>query len=313
MSVSNAAASAHNHGDQELPRETAMSEIKTVLVAVSDDVTSRPALELACQVGRKLTAHVLALHVKSDPSNAVPLVGEGMSGVMVEEMIAAAERQADERARAARSLFDDCRAKFGAPLVTVPDAGAGFSVAWREEVGREEDVVARCGRLHDLIVYGRPLADSELPSLMTLNAALMESGRPLLVAPSQGITEIGRKVAVAWNGSAESARAVKAALVLLQGADSVVVLAGGEQDEDPVLSGEEVCAYLAWHGIGATCRHFQAGVTNTGEALDRELTAMGADLLVMGAYTHSRLRQLILGGVTRHMLHHATIPVLMMH
>ena len=95
--------------------------------------------------------------------------------------------------------------------------------------------------------------------------------------------------------------------------DSVRILPAKEPGSDAVLTADDLAAYLAWHGVKATTQSFHAGVTHAGEALEREVTAMGADLLVMGAYTHSRLRQLILGGVTRHMLHHSTIPVLMTH
>ncbi len=290
-----------------------MAEIRTILVAVSDEATAAAPLDVAFAVGRDLAAHVQALHVKIDPSSAVPLVGEGMSGVMVEEMINAAEQQAEQRAATTRALFERRCDGLGVARQQLPAAGTGFSAAWREEVGREEDVVARCGRLHDLIVLGRPVSDSELPSLMTLNAALMESGRPLLVAPPSSPAGLGRNVAVAWNGSAEAARAIGAALPLLRNADGVRILSAEEPEGDAALRPAELVKYLTWHGIAATSQTFHAGVTNAGEALEKEVVAIGADLLVMGAYTHSRLRQLILGGVTRHMLHHATIPVLMTH
>lgn len=291
-----------------------MTDIRTILVVVSDEVSGRVPLDVAVMVGRELDAHVQGLHVKTDPTSAVPLVGEGMSGVMVEDMINAAEQQAEQRAAATRAMFDQRCETFGIPRLQTP-AGAitGFSIGWREEVGREEDSVARYGRIHDLIVLGRPLSDNELPSMMTLNAALMESGRPLLVAPPTAPSSLGRNVAIAWNGSAEAARSVSAALPFLQKADSVRILAAEEQGSDAVLTAGDLVTYLAWHGVTATTQSFHAGVTHAGEGLEREVLAIGADLLVMGAYTHSRLRQLILGGVTRHMLHHATIPVLMTH
>ena len=290
-----------------------MAGFKTILAVVSDDVSGRSPLEAALIIGRGFDSHVTALHVRSDPSNAVPLVGEGMSGVMVEEMIGAAEKQSDERARQTRAVFDERRESYGAPLVPLPPA-PGFSMAWREEVGREEDVVARCARLADLVVLGRPVADRELPAVMTLNAALMESGRPLLVAPPQMSAGAGaRCIAVAWNGSAEAARAVSAALPLLGAAEQVHIFSAEEADGDPVLAPTELRAYLSWHGIAAECHSFAASTAHAGEVLLAEVIRHGCDLVVMGAYTHSRLRQLILGGVTRHMLHHATVPVLMMH
>lgn len=289
-----------------------MAGFKTILAVVSDDLSGRSPLEAALLVGRSFNSHVTALHVKPDPSNAVPLVGEGMSGVMVEEMISAAEKQADERASQTRAVFDEHRERLDAPLVQVPPA-TGFSMAWRMEVGREEDVVARCARLADLVVVGRPVSDRELPAVMTLNAALMESGRPLLVAPPQMPGVLGRRIAVAWNGSAEAARAVSAALPFLATAEQVHIFSAQESEADPVLAPAELCAYLAWHGITAECHSFTASTSHAGEVLLGEVVKQTCDLVVMGAYTHSRLRQLILGGVTRHMLHHAAVPVLMMH
>ena len=289
-----------------------MAGFKTILAVVSDDVSGRLPLETALVIGRSFGSHVTALHVKSDPSNAVPLVGEGMSGGMVEEMITSAEKQNNERARLTRAIFDERRQHFGAPLIQAPPA-AGFSMAWREELGREEDVVARCGRLSDLVVLGRPVSDREMPSVMTLNAALMESGRPLLIAPPQMPDGMARRVAVAWNGSAEAVRAVSAALPFLSTAEQVHVFAAQESEDDPVRAPCELRAYLSWHGISAESHKFSASTSHAGEVLLSEAAKLNCDLVVMGAYTHSRLRQLILGGVTRHMLHHATVPVLMTH
>lgn len=290
-----------------------MTDYRAILAAVSDSASGRSPLETAFLIGREMAAHVTALHVRTDPTGAVPLVGEGMSGVMVEEMIEAAERQAAQRAREARGVFDQLRNASGAPIVEAPQEPQAFSVAWREKTGREEDIVARCGRLNDLIVVGRPEADRELPSIMTLNAALMDSGRPILVAPPEPPPQFGQSVAIAWNGSAEAARAVAAALPLLRRAGTVTILAAREAEADTELSPNEMAKFLRWHGVDAACHSFATGHANTGDALLKEVMAAGADLLVMGAYTHSRLRQLILGGVTRHMLYHAAIPVLMMH
>lgn len=287
-----------------------MTGFRTILVAASDQTSGLSPMETAFLVGRDFASHVRVLHVRMDPTNAVPLVGEGMSGAMVEEMINAAETQSLDRAAATKLGFEQRCRHWRIPLVETPPAD-GVSAAWREKVGREEDVVARCGRLADLVVVGRPVDDREVPSIMTLNAALMETGRPLLVAPPEVPTQLGRTIAIAWNGSAEAARAVGFAMPLLRRAERVCILSARELD-DAVLGPAEMASYLAWHGLRATTHTFP-GAHNTGETLLAEVMGMGADMLVMGAYTHSRLRQLILGGVTRHMLHHATIPLFLSH
>jgi nucleotide-binding universal stress UspA family protein len=290
-----------------------MTGYRTILACLSDAKTAPATLGLALMVGRNHAAHVEALHVRIDPASAVPLVGEGMSGAMVEEMLTVAERQATERAQGIRTLFDQTCAAQGIARTEAPFSDPQLSVHWREEVGREEEVLAEAGRLADLLVIARPMPESDVPSVMTLNAALMESGRPLLLAPPTLPSTVGRKVAVFWNGSIEAARAVAAALPFLGQAEAVVILSAREES---ATSPGELVRYLAWHGVTASEHVFAAGSAGGGQVaqtlLDEAVTR-GADLIVMGAYTHSRLRQLIMGGVTRHVLHYANLPVLLCH
>jgi nucleotide-binding universal stress UspA family protein len=286
-----------------------MSGYKTILASLSDPESAPATLQLAFLVARGQGAHVEALHVRSDPSSAVPLVGEGMSGAMVEEMLAVAERQSSEQASQVRAQFDQACLRHDVPILAVPGGSTTVSTVWRQEIGREEEVVAKAGRLTDLVVMARPLPDRDQPSIMTLNAALMESGRPLLLAPPNIAATVGRHVAIFWNGSAEASRAVASSMPLLSVAETVSILSASEEGgADPT----ELAGYLAWHGITAVIHSYSAN-GQVGETLMAEALALGADLLVMGAYTHSRLRQLILGGVTRHILQSCTLPVLLSH
>lgn len=287
-----------------------MTDFKTVLVPVSDGHTAASALETAFGVAAAFGAHVVGLHVRTDPTSAVPLVGEGMSGGMVEEMMTMAEKQAGERAETARTAFDAALSRHGVPLASAPAEGP--TAQWEDIVGREEEAVAWRGRLSDLVVMSRPTDGLDAAALLTLNAALMESGKPLLVAPPTPPASIGRRVAVAWNGSAEAGRAVAFALPLMQRAESVTILTLTEDTRTVSASGGELAAFLAWHGIKAQVRVVHAGA-NAGNVLLEQCAVLEADLLVMGAYTHSRLRQLILGGVTRHILGHAQLPCLLCH
>ena len=290
-----------------------MSGYKSILVPVGDAAGGAPALDLALRLAAAFSGHVVGLHVRTDPATAVPLVGEGMSGAMVEEMMAVAERLAASRAAAARSAFDEVCARHGAPLVAAPPA-EGVSAEWVDVTGREEEVVAWRGRLSDLVVVTRPREGAESRTTMTVNAALMESGRPLLLAPATPPAELGGNVAIAWNGSAEAGRAVAASLPLLARARTVSILSVSEDDRTAGAPAGELAAYLAWHGVGARCETVTSGSHgHPGEALLSECSGRGIDLLVMGAYTHSRLRQLILGGVTRQVLHHADLACLMSH
>ena len=259
----------------------------------------------------RVSGHVVGLHVRSDPTNAVPLVGEGMSGAMVEEMIGIAETQAAQRAKLARAAFDAALARNGAPLADTPPAD-GLSAEWVEVVGREEDVVTWRGRVSDLVVFGHPGGEAEVAAMITLNTALMARGRPLLLCPAEPAPLPGTNVCVAWNGSAEAARAVAFAMPILKGAASVTILTVAEHADGPAPAGD-LETYLAWNGIAAASTIIQAPTSHAGEELLRQARKSGVDLLVMGAYTHSRLRQLILGGVTRHVIAHAPLHVLMCH
>ena len=288
-----------------------MSTFKTILVPMADASIGQAPLDAAFRLAGGTAGHVIGLHVRLDPAAAVPLVGEGMSGAMVEEMISAAEKQADIRASAARRVFDAVCARHGVKLAAAPVAEV--SAEWLDVPGQEEEVVAWRGRLADLVVVGRPGPDGGGTAPMTLNAALMESGRPLLLIPPDLPPTLGKTIAIAWNGSAEAGRAVGCALPLLEKAASVTILSVSEDDRTATATAGELSAYLAWHGITAGCRKLTGPASHAGEALCTECASLGADLLVMGAYTHSRLRQLILGGVTRHIVHHAPLPCQMCH
>jgi nucleotide-binding universal stress UspA family protein len=286
-----------------------MTVYKTILACLSDLDSCSATLKLAFAIARDQGAHVVALHVRNDPASAIPLVGEGMSSAMIEEMMAVAEKQTAERATQIHAKFDSICAEGEVPTAGVTPCEAGFCAEWREVIGGEEEVVANAGRLTDLIVMARPLPDHDLPSVLSLNAALMETGRPLLLAPPELPATVGRHVAVFWNGSAEASRAVAFALPLLEKAEAVSILSAREEES---VAPAELADYLARHGISAKVHSFVAG-GQVGDSLITEAASLGADLVVMGAYTHSRLRQLILGGVTRHILHNAALPVLLSH
>ncbi|KJS39917.1 MAG: universal stress protein UspA [Rhodospirillaceae bacterium BRH_c57] len=288
-----------------------MPGLKTILAVVPDTGTGLATMETALVVGRDHNCHVRVLHVRPDPASAVPLVGEAMSGAMVDEMMSVCERQGTERARDVRQMFDQVCGRYAIPVTDEPPGPPEMSVAFLEEQGVEDDKVALRGRMADLIVVGRPKGDEEPALQATLNAALMDSGRPVLVAPRNPVTGIAKNCAIAWNGSAEAARAVAAALPFLIKARTVTILVADEEEGTP--SAQDLENHLAWHGVTAEIRRVVPSGSAVGAALLKACNDVSADLLVMGAYTHSRLRQLILGGVTRHVLDHAEVPVLLSH
>ena len=286
--------------------------MKVILVPVTATETAAGALKTAFALARRFESHVLALHVRADPRNAMPYMGEGMSGVVLQEILAAADRDALERAKTARAIFDAVVADVKAPLREVSDPSGGFSAAWQEEVGREDEVVSRRARLADIVVVSAQATRQQAVVSMMMEAALLESGRPVLISPANGVTALGGNIAVAWSGSAEGSHAVASALPLLRAAEQVTVISVGE-GADSQTTADGLRQYLAWHDIGAEVSLPPAGEGGVGATILGETKRAGADLLVTGAYTHNRFRQMLFGGVTRHILAEAEIPVLIAH
>ena len=302
----------------------ATGDIASLLLPLNGVPSETAALSLGLTLARRFSAHLQVLHVATDGRDVAPLAGEGLSGAMVEEMMTAAERDSDRRIVSARALLETAldadAATAGGVRLAVRGPGAPQAqhqaphqagVTFRSVKGREHEVVAHAARLSDLILVPHPDAvDEALSSSEALHAVLFDSGRPAIIAPKRAPSEIGRRICVAWNGTAESASAVFSVLGWLHQADSVQVLHSPDyQRRGPAAA--DLVGYLAMHGIEAGMTSFRAEGGEVGAALLAAADSFGADMLAMGAYSHSRLRQLFLGGVTRHVIAKATLPVLM--
>jgi nucleotide-binding universal stress UspA family protein len=287
--------------------------IAKILAVIDGGPGSRAVLESALRLGRGHDARVELLHVMIDPEEAALVLGEGVTGVMVERMMEGLRAGAETRAAEARSLYESLCVAAGLPVVE-PEAEAlagVFQVSYRQATGREADEIARDGRLSDLVVVAAPSSDPEGASPATLEAALFETGRPVLMVPAARAESQGQCAAIAWDDTPEAARACGAALPLLAKAKVVYLLTGGAAEDRPKPS--LMAAYLAHHGITAKTWAFIPGGGPLGEEILSQAAKAGADLLVMGAYGHSRLREMVLGGVTRSVIAKAEIPILMAH
>jgi nucleotide-binding universal stress UspA family protein len=272
--------------------------IKTILVLADGGDGTAATLTAAVGVARRFSASLDVLHVRADVETMVPVIGEGMSGAMVEQMMAAMQQTVESRSDRAKAAYE-----------TVCAAAAGVQAVWRESTGRETDIVASAGRLVDLIIIGKPDAESETPLAATLDAALFDTGRPVLVATA--VAAIGNRIAIAWNGSAQAARVVAGSLPFLRLADQVTVLTVGDIGRS--ASATDLVAYLGRHDVRAAHEALTADHATVGATLLAYVGRSQIDLLVMGAYGHSRLREMILGGATRHVLAATTVPILMAH
>ncbi len=194
---------------------------------------------------------------------------------------------------------------------TPADANRPYA-AWRETTGVESHVVADYGRMFDLTVVRRAASHAATDWRHTYEAAIFETGRPVLLAPLAPPAGLGANIVIAWNGSTETARTIALGLPLLAKATTVTILTveGGTVPGPPA---EAVRDYLARHGIAAGIRHIASEGRTLGEAILAEAGTLGADLLFKGAYTHTRLRQMIFGGATEDIISKSPLPVLMAH
>ena len=279
------------------------------LLAVIGDGNAGPVLEAAFSVARQFNSHIVGLH--SLTTEYAVVFGGEMGFSISSEVDRTLEREGHERRDEARRLFRDFMSARGVPVgAPVPGEG-GPSASWREEDGRQNAIVGMSGRVYDLIIVAQP---EKLASIAeaTLEDALFESGRPVLMVPRSGVARLGETVAVAWNGSTETAMTVALGMPFLKLARHVVVIAVGPQHmPEPGPTGEELARNLELHGLEVSLRPAFGRQKAMGESFLKEAMAAGADLMLKGAYTQSRIRQMIFGGATRHIIMESKIPVLM--
>jgi nucleotide-binding universal stress UspA family protein len=276
--------------------------MKTILIPTEDHDAMPAVLEAARLVARIFDGYMegFAVHPAAGTYVAVePVSSLAISG--------AYEHDA-ELAGQARAIFENFMRAHDVPAAG-PD-GAGYSYAWPRAEAEDDLFIGSYGRLFDLIALGRPGRAAQNARMPPLEAAIFDSGRPALIVPPIVPKSIGRNVLVAWNRSTEQATTNAFALPLLRLAEQVTVLEV-EGGTTPGPSADQAAQHLRRNGIKATALTMKPGNRSVGEAVLDHAAKIGADLLVKGAYTQSRLRQMMFGGATRHILASANLPVLM--
>jgi nucleotide-binding universal stress UspA family protein len=276
--------------------------MKTILIPTEDHDRMPAVLEAALQVARAFDSYMEGLAVR--PAAAAYVTVEPVSGLAIPGADLA------EAAQAARAQFESFMQRQGVPQGAHEPAVLSYS--WPRAEAVDDGFIGNYGRVFDLIALGRPGPSSQNPRMAPLEAALFESGRPVLIAPDKMPATLARNVLIAWNGSTEQAHTNAFAMPLLRLAETVTVLTV-EGGITPGPSGEDAARQLRRNGIKATALTVKPGTRSTGEAILDHAASLGCDLLVKSAYTHSRLRQMIFGGATRHILANATVPVFMAH
>ncbi len=285
--------------------------VRKFLLPVSSPASAAAALHAGLMLAKMWNAHLQVLHIRTDARDIAPLAGEGLSGAMIEEMMNASEQESGARARGLREMFYDATE---AEAVAVGDAMRGRnepSASFSTMTGREDEIIAHQARLADLTIVPHPQAGDDVAAADALHAVLFDSGRPVLLAPVEAPASIGKRVAVAWNGTAYAASALASVMPFIRQAEAVCILTSPDYTRRGP-SAAEIAEYVSHHGVTAKIVEFHAVHRVAGAGLLAAAEEFGADLMSMGAYSSaSRLRQLILGGTTRHVLENATLPVLM--
>ncbi len=277
---------------------------KTILVHLDDSKACDKRVKAALDLAARQDAHLVGLYLALEFAAPAYLAAQMPSDLL--EQQAARSREACDKALAA---FDDAARKAGV------HAEPRSARAYADEV---EDLLGLHGRYADLVVLGQhDPDDARSMSESAVEHAVLAIGRPILLVPYVGATAgFGKRPLLLWDASREAASAADDALPLLQAADKVDVLSVNPKagirghGEEP---GADIATVLARHGVKAEARHAVAKEISIADAILSSASDLGSDMLVMGAYGHSRLRELVLGGVTRSVLQHLAMPALMSH
>ena len=264
----------------------------------------RGALSLA----RFFKAHLEVLYAQAKPSDILKPRTFGLSAEAVEQLVSVIDKDALIAQQDLHQHFEELCGDYEVEISQEPTQDRA-TACWREVHGTRSDLAARHGRVSDLIIIPHSQTGE---ATVTFEEAILHTRRPVLLVPRKMWEFKADKVLIGWDSGPEAAGAVQQALPFLSRASEVVIAVNDDAGTEKP-DGEDLAWYLGYHGVRATTRVLDKAAQGPGDALLSMAADLGTDLLVTGAYSHTRLRQLILGGVTQTLLKHAPIPVLMAH
>jgi nucleotide-binding universal stress UspA family protein len=284
-----------------------------ILAPLTGGPRDAAVLATAFAAAKPFAAHVEALFVRPDPAEAMPFFGDGVSGAVLQEIVDVAKEASDKAVEQVRATLAAEASAAGAEVVDAPvPKHEGISASLRELSGNFADRLTAEARLCDLVVFG-PLREGDRAGLMeAFEAVLLDTGRPVLLTAERTPASIGTRVAIGCDGTVASAHAVTAALPFLRRAETVALFTVKRGEEKAGVCAE-VKDYLALHGVDAREKTVEPGARAAGEAILDAAVQCGADLLVLGGYAQSRLKQTLFGSVTRHVVSHAQLPLFLVH
>jgi nucleotide-binding universal stress UspA family protein len=288
--------------------------IKTILVPASGSDSDQAVFGTALAAARLFDAHLDFCHIRIDPAEALRHMPHGgfAMGTALRVALDSWSEEGDTRAAGAVQHIRDFCVREQIEIAEAPSRVDTVSASWCEHAGPAEEHLLARARHSDLVVMGRPHGPNGMPPDL-LRLLLLESGRPVLVAPPQARERLAGTVMVCWKEAREPARAVTAAMPFLTKADRVVVVAVEEGGMSCGGALADLRSRLARHGVRAEPRAIRDTRHPAATLLAEAAKECGADLLVMGGYGHTPLREDLFGGCTRSFLDHAEVPIFLLH
>lgn len=284
--------------------------VKTILVQLTGQPEDGATLETGYLIARLFAAHIEGVHMSPSWTEfAASMAAQSIeSAISPVEVIAAFEAEVKNARARAKLAFEGLCERRKIPQAAAPVIPEDVTASWREIMGSPDRILTSEARFYDLCIVSRS-QDSVIHSL------LLKVGKPVVVAARNALESMPRTVAIAWKETAEAARAVTAAMPLLEKANKVLIIAADEgTGPDPIIdSAARMVEVLAWHRVKAEAHCVNPGGRSVASAIVQCALGNKADLLVMGAYGHSRMREFILGGVTRDVLQECALPVFLFH
>ena len=287
--------------------------IATVLVPVGGGASDQAVFETAFVVAAALNAHLEFLHVRiAGPEAALhtPHIEFAMGGALSNALKDLARRGEDRAEAGLQKVRTFCAAR-GVVMMERPRASRVVTARWRQEDGDAVQRLLSASRHTDLSVMARSAKSDGLPA-RRLEKLLLESGRPLLIVPpDRSMKRLGTTM-ICWRETPEAARAVSAAMPLLAKAQRVIVVSVTEGGVSQAGT-DDLLAQLACHGVDANFQVLMRGGRATSEVLFEAACEQKVDLMIMGAYGHGRMREILFGGCTQTAIETSDIPIFLMH
>jgi nucleotide-binding universal stress UspA family protein len=286
--------------------------MRAIFVPVAARPECEVALETTFEMARRLGSDVIGCHIRPAPSEPgdwdmadLWTMSQSSRSWPIGE-----EREQERAAQSAKDLFTSTAGRHGFEVADEPGTRESPRAHWQTRSGSPPDLMPMIGAASDMLVVSRPPERGGQKAWLVMTGALLDSRRPVLVLPQQKTNASGRRLAIAWNRGRMETLLVHAALQLIKAADEVVFLtAGSERRHGP--ESEDMIRFLSFHGVAARAKRVDR--PDAAVALIETAAAEGADLLLAGAYTRGRFRELLFGGVTEYLVTKTEFPVVMMH